>query len=83
MIDRPKRSDCKTPIQIEFGLGVRAIRKTVGWSQEKLAEQSGLHVNYLSSVERGERNISLLNIFRLAKALNCDATQLIKPIGLL
>lgn len=52
-----------------FGTRLREIRLTKGISQERLAELAGLHRTYVSSVERGERNISLENIDRLATAL--------------
>ena len=59
-----------------FGQKLRAIRQTQSISQEKLAELAGLHRTYVSSVERGERNISLLNIERLAKALGVEMAEL-------
>lgn len=52
-----------------FGASVRRHRKRLGISQEELAFASGLHRTYISSVERGQRNVSLANIHRLAKAL--------------
>jgi transcriptional regulator with XRE-family HTH domain len=55
---------------------MRAIRERKGISQEKLAALAGLHRTYVSSVERGERNISLLNVERLAIALSVPLAKL-------
>ncbi len=64
-------------IQTRFGNRVREVRKQKGISQERLAELTGLHRTYVSSVERGERNISLLNIERLAEALEVKMAALL------
>ena len=53
----------------KFGLNVKKIRLSKGISQEELAEFTELHRTYISSVERGTRNISLNNIAKLANAL--------------
>lgn len=66
---------------VEFGARLRAARTAKGWTQERLAEASGLHFTYVSSVERGERNISLRNILRLADALDVDAGPLVSRIA--
>ena len=60
----------------EFGLHLRAIRKDKNLSQEKLAHLSDLDRTYISGIERGVRNISLINIFRLAKALEIAPAEL-------
>jgi transcriptional regulator with XRE-family HTH domain len=52
-----------------FGAQLARIRKTKGWSQEYLALESGLARSYLGGVERGQRNVSLVNICRLSSAL--------------
>lgn len=61
---------------VRFGMRLREIRQKKGISQERLAELAGLHRTYVSSVERGERNISLENIDRLAIALGEPMAQL-------
>ena len=61
----------------EFGRRVRRRRQELDWSLERLAERSGLHWTYVGSVDRGERNISLMNIVRLADALEVDAGDLV------
>lgn len=57
------------------------MRATTGLSQEELAHRAGLHRTYVGSVERGERNISLLNILTLASVLGVDAGTLVGGIA--
>jgi transcriptional regulator with XRE-family HTH domain len=64
-------------ILVEFGRNLRRLRMSTGMSQEGLAHISGLHRTYISSVERGKRNISLTNINKLADSLNVPVTKLI------
>ncbi|MDB6082075.1 MAG: transcriptional regulator, partial [Chlamydiia bacterium] len=59
-----------------FGENIREKRLALKLSQEKLAELSKLHFTYISSVERGERNISLGNIAKIAAALRCTMKEL-------
>lgn len=56
---------------------LRHLRVATGVSQEELAARAGLHRTYISSVERGQRNVSLENIFAIARALGCDPRELI------
>lgn len=63
-------------IQKEFGLRVRQLRAEKEMSQEALALASGLDRTYIGSVERGERNISLINIQRIAEALSMPVREL-------
>ena len=63
-------------VQVRFGERLRQVRSKKGISQEKLAERAGLHRTYVSSVERGERNISLVNIEKLAEALGVSLKDL-------
>jgi transcriptional regulator with XRE-family HTH domain len=62
-----------------FGEKVREQRIKRGLSQEELAELSGLHRTYISSLELGKRNVSLINIYALAKALDVTPDKLLKP----
>jgi transcriptional regulator with XRE-family HTH domain len=69
---RPER------IQKDFGLRVREVRLEKGLSQEELAFEAGLDRTYVNSVENGKRNISLVNIVRLAEALEIPTSDLFK-----
>jgi transcriptional regulator with XRE-family HTH domain len=64
-----------------FAKRIKDIRISKGFSQEKLAELSNLHRTYISSVERGERNITVDNMERLAVALGVDIRELLNPDG--
>jgi transcriptional regulator with XRE-family HTH domain len=63
-----------------FGARVRAERERLGLSQEELADRGGMHRTYLGGVERGERNIGLLNVIRIAKALGVPVGELLPDI---
>ena len=62
-----------------FASNARRLRAAAGLSQEELAARAGLHRTYISSIERGKRNVSLENIFALASALGCDPRELLTP----
>lgn len=62
-----------------FASNLKRLRLATGLSQEALAERAELHRTYVSSIERGERNISLENIFRVADALGVDPRELLAP----
>jgi transcriptional regulator with XRE-family HTH domain len=65
-------------VLVKFGNRVRELRKKKGLSQEGLALESGLDRSYVGGVERGERNISLENIERLARALSVHPSELLR-----
>jgi transcriptional regulator with XRE-family HTH domain len=65
-----------TRIRKTFGKRVRDLRKANGYSQEAFADAAGLHRTYIGAIERGEQNVSLDNIERIAKALKVQISTL-------
>jgi transcriptional regulator with XRE-family HTH domain len=64
-----------------FGYRVRLLREEAGLSQAALAEAAGLHPTYVSGIERGLRNVALVNIVGLARALTLDPADLLRGVG--
>lgn len=60
----------------KFGARVRKLRKMRGYSQEELAHKAGMHRTYVGMIERGEKNITLVNIEKLAIALELKLHEL-------
>jgi len=73
---RKSRAD----IRERFGDAVRSRREELGLTQEDLAEKAGIHRTYLSDIERGTRNVSLVNIERLADALSLSLPDLFERV---
>ena len=61
-----------------LGANIARIRRQCGLSQEALAERAGLHRTYISDIERGNRNVSVRNIFQIAHALGCEPGDLLE-----
>ncbi len=72
------RSEVATGRRV-FGERVRLLRQARGLSQEGLAELATVHRTYLSSLERGERNVGLDNIYAIAAALGVAPAELFEP----
>ena len=70
------RQRSRPDIRERFGDAVRARREQLALTQEDLADRAGIHRTYLSDVERGTRNLSLVNIERLAAALSLSLSEL-------
>jgi transcriptional regulator with XRE-family HTH domain len=66
----------KDEILVRFGDNLRQIRKNKGLSQEQLASDANLHRTYIGMIERAEKNITLLNIYKISKALDIDIIDL-------
>jgi transcriptional regulator with XRE-family HTH domain len=58
---------------------LRELRRASGLSQEELADRAGLHRTYVSAVERGERNLTVGSLEKIAVALNCAFVDLVAP----
>ncbi len=67
----------KVDPRLAFGSTVRRLREERGLSQEELAKIAGIHRTYVGDVERGTRNIALVNMTRIAKALRVPLSHLI------
>ena len=67
----------KEPILLQFGKQVQELRKARNLSQEQLAELAGVHRTYIGMIERAEKNITLCNIERIAKALEVNIKDLL------
>lgn len=65
-------------IKIQFGNRIRKLRENIWLSQDKLAFKSGIHRTWIGIVERGQRNLTLENIEKLAKALGISIEELFK-----
>ena len=65
-------------IRQQVGRNLQGLRKERGWSQEELAFESGLHRTYISGIERGARNPTVLVLSRIAETLNVPMTELVK-----
>ena len=67
-------------IRVKFGKTLRRLRKNQGVSQEVFADKCDLHRTYISDIERGERNVSLENIEKIANVLNIQVIELFREV---
>ena len=70
----------KADIRDRFGFAVKLRREELELTQEDLAHKAGIHRTYLSDIERGSRNVSLINIERLAAALSVSLAELFRRV---
>lgn len=63
-----------------FGVMVRARRRRLGLSEDALADKAGLHRTHIGGVERGERNVALVNLLRIAHALETQPSTLLRCV---
>ncbi len=67
---------------VQLGAAVREHRKASGLSQEALADAAGIDRSHMGKIERGERNVTLLNVLKIADALGAKPSQLLSDAGL-
>ena len=67
---------------VKLGEAVRARRTLLGISQEALADYAEIDRSHIGRIERGERNVTILNIIRIAKAMDCAPSELLSEAGL-
>ncbi len=70
----------KKRLQTAIGKSIRKFRIAAGLSQEKLAELADIHRTYVGDVERGERNISIINMAKIASALGINLSELVREM---
>lgn len=75
-----EKSHDKQAALAAFGTAVRTLRIERGFSQEAFADECGLDRTYIGGVERGERNIGLVNVYRIVEALDIEASLLFQTI---
>lgn len=66
---------------LSFGEGLRNLRTKAGFSQEELAERAGIDRSYLGGIERGEHNLALINIIKIASALSLPRYKLLETLS--
>lgn len=66
-----------TTLRLKLGKAVRRLRRAAGYSQESFADKCGVHRTYMGAVERGETNISLDNLERIARGLGTAVSALL------
>lgn len=65
-----------------IGATIRRMRRELGLSQEELAHRSTIDRSHMGKIERGERNVSIVNILRISQALHCAPSQLLLNAGM-
>ena len=79
---KPSPEHAGDQILVDLGAAIRKTRKELGLSQEALAIDAGLDRSYMGGIERGEHNVSLVNVQKIADALGLKMSKLIDESGL-
>ena len=79
---RPSPSSAGDPSLVAIGAAIRTARRQNGLSQEALAHDAGLDRSYVGGIERGEHNLTVLNLMRIAKALDMRSSAVLESAGI-
>jgi transcriptional regulator with XRE-family HTH domain len=78
-IDQAHPDDVQTLLAV--GTAIRSLRKDKGLSQEELSHRSSIDRSHMGRIERGERNLTMLNLVRISRGLECPASDILKAAG--
>jgi len=67
---------------VTLGGAIRARRKALGMSQEALADYAGVDRAHMGKIERGERNVTLLNLLKISEAVQCKLSEILSDVGM-
>lgn len=81
-VARPSPTYAGTPELIVLGIVIRQKRTLLGFSQEAFADAAGIDRSYLGGIERGEHNFAMINLFKIAKALEITTSDLLREAKL-
>jgi DNA-binding XRE family transcriptional regulator len=81
-VAKPSPSFAGSPVLLKLGVTIRALRLEKGISQEALADIAGIDRSYMGGIERGQQNLTVMNLVRVAAALNLKVHQLMERAGL-
>jgi transcriptional regulator with XRE-family HTH domain len=81
-MQRVSSSEQYADVLVRLGAAIRAARKQDAISQESLADLAGIDRSHMGKIERGERNVSILNVVRIAAALRCKPSDLLTAANL-
>ena len=72
----------RNPRLVLMGLAIKSMRERAGLSQEKLAQDADIERAHMSKIETGRRNVTILNLLRIADALGCSTAEILRTAGL-
>lgn len=78
---RPSPIHAGDPVLVGVGQAIRELRTQAGLSQEALAHEAGIDRSYIGGIERGEHNMTLINLLRISRCLKISVSELLRRVG--